>query len=238
MANTYNGVLHIQTYLYVCVCVYIYIYLRVCVYVCVCVCMASQVVVAVKNPPANAGGIRDADSTPGSERSPGEGQGNQLQYSFLKTSVDRGAWWAAVCRVAKSQIKLKQISTQRHRQTNTYTHHILCIHSCIDGSLHCFQVLAIISKATISMRYSYFFKMSVFISFKYPKIECMLTGRHVAGIYVNSVFNFLRNPHIFYHSDCLSLHSHQQCTRFFSPYLCQHLIFLLFLIIAILTSVR
>ena len=72
----------------------------------------------------------------------------------------------------------------------------------------------------------------------YPKIECMLTGRHVAGIYVNSVFNFLRNPHIFYHSDCLSLHSHQQCTRFFSPYLCQHLIFLLFLIIAILTSVR
>ena len=111
----------------------------------VCVCMASQVVVAVKNPPANAGGIRDVDSTPGSGRSPGEGQGNQLQYSFPKNSVDRGAWWATVCRVTKSQMQLKQLSTHTHRQTHTYTHHILCIHSCIDGYLHCFQVLASIS---------------------------------------------------------------------------------------------
>ena len=64
--------------------------------------MASQVVLAVKNPPANAGGIRDAGSTPGSRRSPGEGQGNPLQYSCLENSMDRGAWWDIAHGVSKS----------------------------------------------------------------------------------------------------------------------------------------
>ena len=45
----------------------------------------------VKNPPANAGGIRDAGSIPGSGRSPGE-DGNPFQYSCLKNLMDRGAW--------------------------------------------------------------------------------------------------------------------------------------------------
>ena len=56
-----------------------------------------------KEPPANAGDIRDAGSIPGSERSPGAGHGNPLQYSCLKTPMDRGAWQATVHRVAKSQ---------------------------------------------------------------------------------------------------------------------------------------
>ena len=43
----------------------------------------------VKNPPANAG---DSDLIPGSERSPGGGNGNPLQYSCLKNAMDRGAW--------------------------------------------------------------------------------------------------------------------------------------------------
>ena len=47
---------------------------------------ASQVVLVVKNPPANAGDIRDMGSIPGLERSPGRGQGNPLQYS-LGTSL-------------------------------------------------------------------------------------------------------------------------------------------------------
>ena len=38
----------------------------------------------------------------GSERSPGEGNGYPLQYSYLKNSMDRGAWWTTVHRVAKS----------------------------------------------------------------------------------------------------------------------------------------
>ena len=46
----------------------------------------------VKNPPANAGDVRDAGSVPGSGRSLGGGNGNLLQYSCLENSVDRGAW--------------------------------------------------------------------------------------------------------------------------------------------------
>ena len=47
----------------------------------------------VKNLPANAGDKRDMGSTPGSERSPGVGNGNPLQYSCMENSMDRGAWW-------------------------------------------------------------------------------------------------------------------------------------------------
>ena len=53
--------------------------------------MAMLVALAVKNLPANAGGIRDLDLTPGPGRSPGEGNGNPLQYSCLGKSMDRGA---------------------------------------------------------------------------------------------------------------------------------------------------
>ena len=58
---------------------------------------------AVKNPPANSEGTRDAVSIPGSGRSPGGGNGNPLQYSCLENPTDRGAWWATVHGVAKSQ---------------------------------------------------------------------------------------------------------------------------------------
>ena len=58
----------------------------------------------VKNPPANAGDVRDAGSILGSGRSPGGGHGNPLQYSFLENPMDRGAWQAIVHRVAKSWI--------------------------------------------------------------------------------------------------------------------------------------
>ena len=52
----------------------------------------SHVVLVVKNPPANAGDIRDAGSVPGLERSPGGGHGNPLQYSCLENPMDREAW--------------------------------------------------------------------------------------------------------------------------------------------------
>ena len=55
---------------------------------------ASQVVLVVKNPPANAADIRKEDSIPGLGRSPGEGNGNPLQCSCLENPMDRGAWWA------------------------------------------------------------------------------------------------------------------------------------------------
>ena len=55
---------------------------------------ASQVVLVVKNLPANAGDIRDMDSTPGLGRSPGGGHGNPLQCSCLEKPMNKGAWWA------------------------------------------------------------------------------------------------------------------------------------------------
>ena len=55
----------------------------------------------VKNPPANARDTRDAGSTPGSRRYPGEGNGNPLHYSYLGNSMYRRAWWAAVHGVRK-----------------------------------------------------------------------------------------------------------------------------------------
>ena len=53
-----------------------------------------------KESSCNAG---DPGSIPGSGRSPGEGNGNPLQYSYLENPKDRGAWWAIVHRVIKSQ---------------------------------------------------------------------------------------------------------------------------------------
>ena len=50
--------------------------------------------VLVVRKPANAGDIKDEGSIPGSERSPGGGHGNPLQYSCRENPMDRGAWWA------------------------------------------------------------------------------------------------------------------------------------------------
>ena len=68
---------------------------------------ASQVVLVVKNPSANTG---DAGSIPGPGRSPGEENGNPLQYSCLENSMERGAWQATVHRAAKNWTQLKQLS--------------------------------------------------------------------------------------------------------------------------------
>ena len=64
----------------------------------------------VKNLPTNAG---DVGLIPGLGKSPGGGNGNPLQYSYLENPMDRGAWWATVCGVAKSQTQLRD-SAHRH----------------------------------------------------------------------------------------------------------------------------
>ena len=61
----------------------------------------AQVVLVVKNPPTNAGDIRDAGSIPGLGRCPGEGNGNPPQYSCLENIMNRGAWRATVHGVNK-----------------------------------------------------------------------------------------------------------------------------------------
>ena len=76
---------------------------------------ASQVVLVVKNLPTNAGDLRAAGSIPMSGRSPGGGDGDPLQYSCLKKTMDRRAWWAAVHRVAQSQTRLKHPHMHNYR---------------------------------------------------------------------------------------------------------------------------
>ena len=64
---------------------------------------ASQVVLMVKNLPADAGDIRDVGSIPGLGRYPGEGHGIPLWYSCLQNPRNRGAWWTTVHKIAQSQ---------------------------------------------------------------------------------------------------------------------------------------
>ena len=69
----------------------------------------------VKNLPANAGNV---GSIPGLGRSPGEGTGNLLQYSCLENPMDRGAWWATVHRVIKSQTRVSSSTTTNQLYLN------------------------------------------------------------------------------------------------------------------------
>ena len=60
----------------------------------------------VKNPPVNVGDTGDVGSIPGFGSYPREGHGNPLQDYCLQKSMDRGAWWATVHWVTKSQTRL------------------------------------------------------------------------------------------------------------------------------------
>ena len=73
---------------------------------------ASQVALVVKNLPGSAVGIRDAGSIPGWESCPGGGNGNPLQNSCLGNPMDRGAQRVTVREMAKSQTRLKRLSTE------------------------------------------------------------------------------------------------------------------------------
>ena len=74
----------------------------------------SQVALVVKNPPANAGDIRDVGSIPGSGRSPGREHGTHSRILAWRIPRDSGAWQATVHRVTKSQTWLKWLSTRTH----------------------------------------------------------------------------------------------------------------------------
>ena len=73
----------------------------------------------VKNPPDNARNTRDVGLIPGLGRSPGERNGNLLQYSCLGNPMDRRDWWATVHRVPKSQ-------TQLNTHTHTFLNRLFC----------------------------------------------------------------------------------------------------------------
>ena len=71
----------------------------------------------VKNPLASTGDIRDSDSIPGLERSPGHG--NPLQYSCLENLMDREAWQTTIHRIAERQAWMKRLNTHTHTHTHT-----------------------------------------------------------------------------------------------------------------------
>ena len=92
----------------VCVCVYICVY----IYLCVCACVwASKVALVVKNMLAKAEDIRVVGSIPGLKDPLEEGMTTHSSILAWRISVDRGAWQATVHRVARSQTRLKQLST-------------------------------------------------------------------------------------------------------------------------------
>ena len=74
----------------------------------------------VKNPSIKARDIREVGLIPESGGSLGGGHGNPLQYSCLKNPMDRGAWWATVCGVAKSWTGLKRLMYPRTHMTFSF----------------------------------------------------------------------------------------------------------------------
>ena len=80
----------------------------------------SQMASEVKNPSANAGDVRYTGSILELGRSPGEGNGDPLQYSCLENPMKREAWWAMAHRVTKSWTRLKQFGTHICTHSSTY----------------------------------------------------------------------------------------------------------------------
>ena len=90
-----------------------------------------------KNPPANAGDLRDGVLISGLGRSPGGGYGNPLQYSCLENPTDRGILWATIHRVAESQTRLKWLSMHARRCILYCLPYMVCPTCITNGQRSC-----------------------------------------------------------------------------------------------------
>ena len=112
-----------------------YTYVHIHIYICIHIhIQASQMALVVKNLPANTGDATDVGPVPGSGRSPGEGNGNPLQYPCLGNSMNRGAWLAIVHVVTKTWTILSA-----HTHTHKHTHTDICVCLCAQ-LLSCVQL--------------------------------------------------------------------------------------------------
>ena len=125
----------------------------------------------VKNPPARAGDARDMDSIPGWGRSPGVWNGNPLQYFWLENSMNRGAWWATVHGVTKSQTWLSDWV-----RTHTQGNHV--ISNVISNCQTVFQIVVPYYSSSVRVTWAPVFTTAVTFNFSdsngYAVVSCVV----------------------------------------------------------------